>query len=156
MIVGGLLLLLLTTLSLGRGVIAWLTIGIYIGYLLPHKAIKRRIMLAYKLKRHSSKIASFKSRYFANVGITIDQRILVAAANHSGKCVYIDSGCSITIINDEFMLSNIREIHPICVQGVSGTREINWTADYNLVAISNYGIPRSILIRDVLYDPDSP
>ena len=50
----------------------------------------------------------------------------------------------------------MKKIQPITVNGIAGAREINMAGDLILQAVDNEGVNRTIVVNDVLFDPDSP
>ena len=68
----------------------------------------------------------------------------------------MDTGCSISIINDKSLLVNVKKIRPITVNGIAGAREINMAGDLMLLVVDNEGVNRTIVVNNVLFDPDSP
>eukprot|EP00961_Rhodomonas_salina_P167748 2261166-Rhodomonas_salina.1 len=50
---------------------------------------------------------------------TITPNILIAAANTLESRLYVDTGCSISIVKDTQLLTNVRNVAPIHVQGVA-------------------------------------
>eukprot|EP00961_Rhodomonas_salina_P204731 2763206-Rhodomonas_salina.1 len=56
---------------------------------------------------------------------TITPNILIAAANALESRLYVDTGCSISIVKDIQLLTNVCNVTPIHVQGVAGGREIS-------------------------------
>lgn len=51
---------------------------------------------------------------------------------------------------------NIRKVKPVIVQGVAGTREINTAGDLVIKVVARDQLARTIMVKDVLFDPDSP
>eukprot|EP00961_Rhodomonas_salina_P020506 276045-Rhodomonas_salina.1 len=70
--------------------------------------------------------------------------------------LYIDTGCSISIVNSASQLINVLNIHPINVQGVAGSRTVAEAGDLHIKAADNAGVFRTIIINNVLLDRDSP
>ena len=69
--------------------------------------------------------------------------------------MYVDSGCVVSIIRDKSKLVNVWSVKPITVQGVSGTRVICTAGDLVIKAVASDQQARTIIIKDVLYDPES-
>eukprot|EP00961_Rhodomonas_salina_P103337 1390063-Rhodomonas_salina.1 len=63
----------------------------------------------------------------------------MAASGPEDQRTFVDSGCAISIVKTKEMLTNVRQISPIVVQGVAGERTINMAGDLHLPAVSNDG-----------------
>mmetsp|Transcript_61727 Transcript_61727/g.127549 ORF Transcript_61727/g.127549 Transcript_61727/m.127549 type:complete len:355 (+) Transcript_61727:222-1286(+) len=66
----------------------------------------------------------------------------------------IDSGCSTSIIEDTQYLLNIRLCIPVHVKGICGVKTLVMSADLHLPARTATHINHTVVIKDVLYDPD--
>lgn len=73
--------------------------------------------------------------------IQVSQHILVMAAKlfEMSFRIYINSGCSILIINDKSKLVNLRKIKTVNIQGVAGSRSIEWASELIIRATDNCG-----------------
>eukprot|EP00961_Rhodomonas_salina_P134414 1807986-Rhodomonas_salina.1 len=85
---------------------------------------------------------------------TITPNILIAAANALESRLYVYTGCSISIVKDTQLLTNVRNVTPIHVQGVAGGRYISEAGDLHFLAADNAGIYSTIVINNVLLDCD--
>ena len=88
--------------------------------------------------------------------ITADILAFATKATIKTFRVFVDTGCSISIINDKSRLVNVKKIRPITVNGIAGAREINMAGDLMLRVVDNEGVNRTIVVNNVLFDPDSP
>eukprot|EP00961_Rhodomonas_salina_P107844 1452149-Rhodomonas_salina.1 len=87
----------------------------------------------------------------------ITPKILVAAQKSGAESrTYVDSGCTILIINTLSLLVNVRQIKQIVIQGVAGKRTIDKAGDLHLPAVSNDGVTCMIVVNGVLFYEDSP
>eukprot|EP00961_Rhodomonas_salina_P031965 430701-Rhodomonas_salina.1 len=73
---------------------------------------------------------------------TITPNILIAAATELELRLYIDTGCSILIVKDVQLLTNVCNVTPIhaSVQGVASRCDISEAGDLHFLAADNVGI----------------
>eukprot|EP00961_Rhodomonas_salina_P020756 279198-Rhodomonas_salina.1 len=71
---------------------------------------------------------------------TITPNILIAAAKALESRLYVDTGCSISIMKDAQLLTNVCKVTPIHVQGVAGGQDISEAGDLHFLAADNAGI----------------
>ena len=81
--------------------------------------------------------------------ITADILAFAAKATIKTFRVFVDTGCSISIINDKSRLVNVKKIRPITVNGIAGAREINMAGDLMLRVVDNEGVNRTIVVNNV-------
>eukprot|EP00961_Rhodomonas_salina_P177389 2391960-Rhodomonas_salina.1 len=75
---------------------------------------------------------------------TITPNILIAAANALESRLYVDTGCSISIVKDAQLLTNVCNVAAIHVQGVAGGHYISEAGDLHFLAADNAGIYSTI------------
>eukprot|EP00961_Rhodomonas_salina_P005858 79298-Rhodomonas_salina.1 len=66
--------------------------------------------------------------------------ILIAAANALESRLYVDTGCSISIVKDAQLLTNVSKVTPIHVQGIAGGQDITEACNLHFLAADNTGI----------------
>jgi hypothetical protein len=94
------------------------------------------------------RIVRFIKRIFTNI-------FLSGIGPNDPNC-YFDSCASISIVKDRSLLTNIREVEPIELQGVTGAKFITEAADATIWARDINGAFHCVTITDVLVDEDSP
>ena len=79
------------------------------------------------------------------------------AANHSmcNSPLFVDSGCSFTIVNDPALFEALTQISPRRIDGFSGSRTLTMGGTITITVADESGNPVDIRIENALYDPQS-
>eukprot|EP00961_Rhodomonas_salina_P208141 2808795-Rhodomonas_salina.1 len=93
-----------------------------------------------------------------NPGITVINPEILFNAQRATECerLYINTGCSISIVNSATQLINVCNIHCINIQGVAGSSTVSEAGNLHIKAADNAGVFRTIIVNNVLLYSYSP